>query len=757
MYMKRLIATTIVIALVLGVAATGYAAPNWKQQGGLPPGIQKKVTLSAFANLRDLDLVPWAKNAMEKMCVKGLIKGYGDNTFKPNTSVSQLEAIVMALRVLGWEEDARSSRYADSLVSKYKGGRLDPWAYGYVNIAYEKGILDEVDLMYFNPNSAAKRWEVAKYFVRALDKEDIAEDHMGDKLDFKDYTAIPVGAVGYIYVMNDLGLMKGNADGTFNPNGAVSRAEMAVLLERIDNKVDRDTDGNEIYGKVVDIDTSNYEIKLDVDGRQKWYDCVENIEIYIEGEYYNFGGLKKGDYVEIFLNSSGKVIFIELKDEHEDKLITDYRGEVRDIDAKNREITIKSGTAIFIFEVKSDADITLNGKDADLKDIEVGDYVKLKVDDRNRVIRISAEGDHDVDDEETEEVEGTIHAVTLGWVKGITIRLESGRLRTYSVDSDTRIRLDGKRADLADLKEGMKVEITAEDGTAVTINAEAYEAAKEVEGTIYKVSDTRIQVETGKSRYTFDINKDTLVYVDGTKAKVDDLMSDMPVVVRYRGDTALRIQAEGLEAELEGIITELNRRDGTIKVKVGSSYRTLNTNRYTEMRVNGKSAGFDDLKVGMKVTVRYRARLALRIRAVDYITEVEGTITNVDTGGEKITLEVGSKTYTYSLEDADIYVEGSRAGIKDLVVGMTAELEIKNNNTVAKVEAQLEEVEGIVRQLDIGDMEITLKLYDTYVTYYLDDDVEVVLDGEDAELEDIKLRDEVVLEFEDGLVVLIEG
>ena len=184
-----------------------------------------------FTNLRDLDIVPWAKNAMEKMSVKGLIKGYGDNTFKPNASVSQLEAVVMALRVLGWEEDARSSKYASKLVSKYKGGRLDPWAYGYVNVAYEKGILDEVDIMYFNPNSAAKRWEVAKYFVRALGKEDIAEDHMRDKLDFKDYSAIPVGAVGYIYVMNDLGLMVGNANGTFNPNGAVSRAEMAVLLE----------------------------------------------------------------------------------------------------------------------------------------------------------------------------------------------------------------------------------------------------------------------------------------------------------------------------------------------------------------------------------------------------------------------------------------------------------------------------------------------------------------------------------------------
>jgi len=83
-HMKRLIALTLVMVLVLGVAVTGHAAPNGKKGGGLPPGIQKKVTLSMFANLLDLDLVPWAKDAMEKMCVKGYIKGYDDKTFKPN-------------------------------------------------------------------------------------------------------------------------------------------------------------------------------------------------------------------------------------------------------------------------------------------------------------------------------------------------------------------------------------------------------------------------------------------------------------------------------------------------------------------------------------------------------------------------------------------------------------------------------------------------------------------------------------------------
>lgn len=756
--MKRLVALTLVMAMVLGFAATGYAAPNWKQGGGLPPGIQKKVTLSMLVNLLDLDQVPWAKNSMEKMYVKGLIQGYGDNTFKPNKPVSQLEAVIMALRIMGWEEDARR---VSNLPPKYSGKKLDPWAYGYVNIAYKKGILDEVDLMYFNPNSAAERWEVAKYFVRALDKEDEAEKHMNKKLDFKDYAAIPVGAVGYIYVMNELGLMQGNADGTFNPNGPITRAEMAVLLERIDDKVDSDPEGNEIYGRVLEIDAKNYELKLDVDGDQEWYEGIEGVAVYQNGKYFDFDELKRGDYVEILLNSSGKVIFIELKEQKkdEDKLITNFRGEVTDVDVKNSEITIKSGTATFIFTVKKDADIRLNGKDADLADIRKGDTVRLRVDDRNRVIRLDAQGDHEPGDDEAFEVEGTIYSITnTRKVKEITVKLETGRLGTYSVDSDTEITLDGKRAGLEDLESGMEVIVLAESGIALEIDAKSAAYTRQVQGTIYRIrNNNQIRVKVGNSYYDFVIDGNTLVRIDGKRAKAEDLMADMPVVVEYRGDTAISIDAESLEAELEGVITGLSAKDDTITVKVGSSYKTLSVNRNTKVKVNGKDAGFSELAVGMKVTVSYRAGLALRIQASDDETEVEGVITYVNTLGEKINVLVGSKTYTYSVDDADIYVEGESAGVEDLVVGMTAELVLVNESTVSEVNARLEKVEGIVvTSLDDDDDEITLWLYDASVKYDLDEDVRAEAGGKRVRLHTIERGDRVELEFEDGLVVLIK-
>ena len=119
---------------------------------------------------------------------------------------------------------------------------------GYVAVAYEKGILDDVDMMYFKPNDPAKRYEVAKYVIRALGYEREAQRSMDERLPFVDAELVPQGAVGYVYLVNDMKLMQGDNNRAFNPMGTLTRVEMAVLFHRLDQKVDSDIDENEYRG-----------------------------------------------------------------------------------------------------------------------------------------------------------------------------------------------------------------------------------------------------------------------------------------------------------------------------------------------------------------------------------------------------------------------------------------------------------------------------------------------------------------------------
>lgn len=96
--MKRLVSVLLVLVLVLSMGMTSYA--NGWGNGQVPKGLAKKI-------FDDIDGYKWAEKAIEKMFQKGLIKGIGDGKFAPKSSVTKLEAIIMSLRVMGWENDAK--------------------------------------------------------------------------------------------------------------------------------------------------------------------------------------------------------------------------------------------------------------------------------------------------------------------------------------------------------------------------------------------------------------------------------------------------------------------------------------------------------------------------------------------------------------------------------------------------------------------------------------------------------------------------
>ncbi|EOD01901.1 S-layer homology domain-containing protein [Caldisalinibacter kiritimatiensis] len=337
--MKKFISTMIIFTLVLSLSTTAVFADNWKNESGkLPPGLAKKGFLPpgiAKKVFDDIDGFSWAEKAIARMAIKGMIQGRGNNRFAPAAPVNKLETVIMALRVMGWEEEAKE---IDRLPEKYDGKKVHDWAVGYVALAYEKGILDEVDMMYFDPYEPAKRHEVAKYVIRALGYEEEAQDHMDEELPFVDALAVPQGSVGYVYLMNELGLMQGDDQNRFNPMGTLKRAEMAVLFSRLDKKVDSDVDYNEVIGKVYRIHKET--IVLKVDGELRFFELDDKVKVYKDNKLIRYKDIEIGSNVIIELKDD-KVVYIEVIEEtNQDKIITKYSGVVKEINANKSQITI---------------------------------------------------------------------------------------------------------------------------------------------------------------------------------------------------------------------------------------------------------------------------------------------------------------------------------------------------------------------------------------------------------------------------------
>ncbi|UZQ83129.1 S-layer homology domain-containing protein [Thermoanaerobacter sp. RKWS2] len=262
----------------------------------------------------DIQQFTWAVKAIEKMYAKGFIKGVGDKKFNPSKPVTHLEALVMILRAMGYEEQANK---ITDLPKEYKGPKLS-WEKGFITLAYQKGILTYDELKKFNPNEKAKRYEIVKYLVRALGLENQAQQNMNKVLNYKDWDKIPKDAIGYMYVAVEKNLIKGDGE-KLKPNDPVRRVEMAVLLERLDEKVQNNLNGRDVVATVYAIDNNIITVK--VNGGLKTFNVLKNVPVYNENEYVGIDYLKAGYQIRLILDSKNNIIFVEVLNNKSEEVI----------------------------------------------------------------------------------------------------------------------------------------------------------------------------------------------------------------------------------------------------------------------------------------------------------------------------------------------------------------------------------------------------------------------------------------------------
>ncbi|AHM56018.1 S-layer domain protein [Peptoclostridium acidaminophilum DSM 3953] len=418
---------------------------------------------SIFSNSRfkdiDDDDVKWAKNSIIRMTDKGFLKGYGNGFFQPNKPVTQLEAIIMALRVAG--EEPKAISYADLISLGKKNFKfknlISLWAEGYVDLALEEDILDEDDVR--NLNSSAKRYEVAKYMVRAIGLEDDAQDNMDADLDFEDDENVPDGYEGYVYVAIDRGIMTVYPNGMFLPNKPVTRAEMSIIMDRIDGHGDYDTDYEKFTGEVVSIDRQDREITLEIRGNDRTFDLASTVYVMFDDTRGSLSDIEVGDDVKITVNDDDKVIRIDVDRDLED--VDTYNGRVLAIDEDDVRLLI--GGSERTFDVDADVDVVFDDRDGDVDDIIKGDWVKIYVDSDDDVIKV--ELTRDIEDFDTYDGEVT-------YVDSDEITIQDGSTeRNFDFDGDVQVFFDDdEMGDVDDIDDGDDVElIVNEDDDVVTV------------------------------------------------------------------------------------------------------------------------------------------------------------------------------------------------------------------------------------------------------------------------------------------------
>ncbi|MEW6724107.1 MAG: S-layer homology domain-containing protein [Bacillota bacterium] len=487
-----LLAVTLILCLLVpGTFARGGSRPRGLSSdclAGKKPG-------PAFADVVETS---WAEKHIEKMAVKGIVKGRTDGMFHGRDPVSHAEAVTMIARILGLENQAQSRVQAGAVNLPFSdGAKIPAWAAGYVSEAVERGFLwgPAGKTGSFQPNSPTSRLEVAVMLIRALGLEDEAKA-ITELPPFHDLQQIPEEFRGHVALAYHNGLLKGYTAGPFlffRGMQPVSRAEMAAFIDRLDDAL---PDRDEIEGLLVSVADDGSSLVVEARTGAVTVQLAAEVAVYLNGASATLAELAAGDVLEIQLDDAGLGVFIEAEREDDEQpgyadLVGTVMGiieatvdspvklelEISDVDGETR---ITAGSQVTL-PLADGAVIRYATRVVSLSEIIPGDELELRIDLEERIIQVTIE---------RAEVEGTLVSVDQeSRAVAIIINDDDGAAVTYTLAQDGQVFLNGVAATLADLQAGDEVELSL-NATGQVLYLSATFDVSDVEGVITSITDT---------------------------------------------------------------------------------------------------------------------------------------------------------------------------------------------------------------------------------------------------------------------------
>lgn len=200
-----------------GGGASGTIKPYTTPEAPSTPEVSNQT-------FNDVGGYEWAADAIDNLCKKGIVSGDGKGNFMPQNNVNRAEFSTMIVRLMGILDEKASVTFED--VNK------DDWFYFYVASAKKAGIINGRSETQFSPADNITRAEAVIMIHNVLNSKDC--DFNGqESVEFSDISALNDTIREKILQTASLGIIKGRGNNTFVPNDNLTRAEAAVIINKI--------------------------------------------------------------------------------------------------------------------------------------------------------------------------------------------------------------------------------------------------------------------------------------------------------------------------------------------------------------------------------------------------------------------------------------------------------------------------------------------------------------------------------------------
>ncbi|GFI61032.1 hypothetical protein IMSAG049_00185 [Clostridiales bacterium] len=475
---------------------------------------------------------------------------------------------------------------------------ISDWAKNAVAFCMEKGIVSSYDLTKFKYNGAdvkITREDMAIFFGRTLALNYSLSS--GTTLSFSDTANISAPAKPYVELLNKMGIVSGDNNNNFNPGANINRAEVAVLASKTfdfmkkGNIANPESGYTQTTGTVVSIyeENGSWIVRLTCADGVKGFALTSATAVYNNANN-NVGpaGLGLGDSITVYHSDASIAKVVITKDAvlspnnvntPQYNSVTKDKGELISAGEYKVGLINKHGDRVY-YTVARDADITLNGRKATLRQLSDrvrGDaLVEITVEmnsSPNEAYKVTA-----VEQKYTDDTEGRITNINR---REITIKSGSKSFK-YEIADDVDVKYNGSSTSLSslcdkfdDLK-GSKyidVELTLNRNDEVTeIDAEASnykeDNDKSYSGDIKSFDGSRIRVG-GKD---YDCASSVKIKITIGRESISDERALEEAL--DGGDVTIRAELtvnDGEVTRIEGYASELDGELQRIEIK-NSSY-----------------------------------------------------------------------------------------------------------------------------------------------------------------------------------------
>jgi hypothetical protein len=167
----------------------------------------------------------WAEDAIKRLTTKGILKGYEDGLFKPNSNITRIEFVSVIAEAFNLNTEEVKLPFKDTDNAAWYAGKL--------MALYTNNLINGLPDGTFGVSTDITNQDIAVILDRVIQTQNLNLVPVTTEITLTDLEDVSSYAKSAVTNLHMLGIVNGDTNHKFNPKAKSTRAQVAVMIDRL--------------------------------------------------------------------------------------------------------------------------------------------------------------------------------------------------------------------------------------------------------------------------------------------------------------------------------------------------------------------------------------------------------------------------------------------------------------------------------------------------------------------------------------------